>query len=267
MGFYREGTLPSKMKIATFNANSIRVRLEIVLEWLAEHDPDVLALQETKCEDAVFPVAPFEEAGYHVVLHGQKTYNGVALISKIPPTEVRYGLGDPTWPDDKRILAATYDGVRVLNTYVPNGTKVGSEKFQYKLDWLDRMRDEIAGEMRGRDFIWLGDINVAPTSDDVFDSSRMLGGVCHHPEEMARLAKIIELGLTDCFRKFTKGPGHYSYWEFFVRSAFEKNLGWRIDHIYASPSLAERCQRCEIDKKPRSLERPSDHTFVFAEFA
>lgn len=255
------------MRVATFNANSIRLRLDPILEWMAEYEPDVLAIQETKVEDASFPRDAIEESGYHVVFDGQKTHYGVALISKLPPENVRMGMQDPTWPDDKRIIAATYEGVRVINTYVPNGTKVGSDKFDYKLRWFEKFREELAHEIKAYpNLVWLGDMNVAPTPDDVFDSPRMLGGIGHHPEEMARLAQIVDLGLTDCFRKFTNGPGHFTYWEFVVPKAFERNRGWRIDHIYATPEMTKRCQACEIDREPRAAERPSDHTFVYADF-
>ncbi len=255
------------MRLATFNANSIRVRLDVILEWMAVHEADVLAVQETKVDDDNFPREAIEESGFHVVFHGQKTHYGVALISRIPPADVRMGMNDPAWPDDKRIIAATYDGVRVVNTYVPNGTKVGSDKFDYKLRWFEKFKEELAAEMRRYpNLVWLGDINVAPTAKDVFDSPKVFGGVGHHPDEMARLAGIVELGLTDCFRKFDDSDGQFTYWEFFVPRAFERNLGWRIDHIYATPAMSEKCVACVVDRGPRGEERPSDHTFVYADF-
>ena len=256
------------MKIATFNANSIRVRQEIVLEWMAATDADVLAIQETKCEDAKFPEAEIRDAGYELIFDGQQKYNGVAFLSKMAPTNVRKGFGDPAWPDDKRILAATFGNVRVINTYVPNGTKVGSEKWDYKLRWFERFREYLAMEMRANEHVlWLGDINVAPEPEDVFDHEKMLGGICHHPDEFSRLAAIKELGLTDVFRTFHPEPGHFTYWEFVIPRAFERNLGWRIDHLYATPALAALATACEIDRVPRSWERPSDHTFVYGEFS
>lgn len=255
------------MKIATFNANSIRVRLPIVLDWLAENEPDVLAIQETKVEDDKFPRDDFEELGYHVAIHGQKTYNGVALVSRHPIAGSVTGFGDPAWPADCRILRADIAGVTVVNTYVPNGTKVGSDKFDYKLRWLERFREYCDRTLDpARPVVWLGDINIAPKPEDVFDSPRVLGGVGHHPAEFAALEKIVEWGWVDLFRKFTQGPGHHTFWEFVIPKAFERDLGWRIDHIYAPPAFAERCTACVIDKAPRGLERPSDHTFVVAEF-
>ncbi|MBL8059917.1 MAG: exodeoxyribonuclease III [Chthonomonas sp.] len=256
------------MRIATFNANSIRLRLETILEWMASHNADVMAIQETKVDDDNFPRLAIEEYGYHVAFHGQKTHYGVATISKMPPLDVSYGIGDSAWPDDKRILCATYDGVRIVNTYVPNGTKVGSDKFEYKLRWLERFGTLLASEMRAHpNTIWLGDINIAPKPEDVHDSPRLLGSVGHHPSEFSVLEKIVsELGLTDCFRKFNQEAGQFTFWEMFRPQIFERNLGWRIDHIYASFPMAERCVGCEIDKGPRAGTRPSDHTVVYADF-
>lgn len=257
------------MKVATFNANSIRVRAGIVLDWLAENEPDALLIQETKCEDGQFPIDDFEEAGWNVVFDGQKSYNGVAIVSRHGITDVQKGFGDPAWPDDKRILAATVLGQRLVNTYVPNGTKVGSDKWTYKLAWFDRFRDFLGAQIkRHGEVIWGGDINVAPKPLDVFDSPRMLGGVCHHPDEFAKLASIVDLGLTEAFRHLhPTEEGAFTYWEFVVREAFERNRGWRIDHFYLTPGLVGSLQSCTIDRAPRALERPSDHTFVVMELA
>ncbi len=256
------------MKIATFNANSIRIRSEIVLEWLVTNEPDILAIQETKCEDDKFPREMFEESGYNVLFHGQKSYNGVAILSKSPATLLQAGFGDVSWPEDCRILLAEIDGIAVLNTYAPNGTKVGSDKFKYKLDWFIKLRELMDRRMDPRKpCVWIGDINVAPKPEDVFDSAKMLGHVCHHPDEFKALAHALEWGWTDCFRKFTPEAGHFTYWEFVIPNAFERNRGWRIDHIYASPALEARCISCTIDRGPRQMERPSDHTVVVAEFA
>ncbi|MBS1705613.1 MAG: exodeoxyribonuclease III [Armatimonadetes bacterium] len=255
------------MKIATFNANSIRMRQQIVLDWLEFHQPDVLALQEIKCEDDVFPRAEFEAMGYRCSVHGQKSYNGVALLTKRPLVRVTTGFRDAAWPEDRRIIAAEMEGLWVINTYVPNGSKVGSDKWTYKLSWLEKFADYLRPAVeRGIQFVWLGDINIAPTPDDVFDSARHLGGVGHHPDEFERLDKIKALGLTDLFRQFNEGPGHYTYWDFFIKNALDRKLGWRIDHIYATAELASRCTACEIDYEPRRLEKPSDHTFVMATF-
>lgn len=258
------------MKIATFNCNSVRQRQDIILDWLAEVQPDVLGLQEIKCVDEQFPREAFEENGWHVETHGQKSYNGVALITRQPPTMVDRGLGlfqPAEREDDRRLIAATVDGVRVINTYVPNGTKVGTDKWAYKLAWLERFREYLAGEMaRHPSVVWMGDINIAPTSDDVYEASKKLGGVGHHPDEFSRLDAVLGLGMTDLFRHLTQGPGHYTYWDFFIPNALKRGLGWRIDTLYGTAPMVERLTACTIDTAPRALEKPSDHTFVVAEF-
>ncbi|MBS1714964.1 MAG: exodeoxyribonuclease III [Armatimonadetes bacterium] len=255
------------MKIATFNVNSVRARLPVLLRWLQEESPDCVALQETKVEDAKFPLAEFLEAGYTVSHHGQPRYNGVAFLSKRPMEDVTTGFGDPDWPEDCRIIQGTYQGVKVIGTYVPNGTAVGSEKFAYKLAWFERFGRLVRERTSPDDpVVWLGDINVAPRPEDVFDPVKLEGNVCYHPDERAALARLMEWGWTDCFRKFHPEPGQFTYWEFFLPNGFKRNLGWRIDHVYASPGLVERCTSCTVDKEPRSWERPSDHTPVIATF-
>lgn len=255
------------MKIATFNAASIRARLPLTLEWLAENEVDVLAVQETKVEDDKFPVADFEDLGYQVALHGQKSWNGVCLLSRSPMTNIRIGFEDDLMPTDARIISAEIDGIQVVNTYVPNGNTVGSEKWIYKMAWLERFARLLKERYRPDDpVIWLGDINVARHPIDVFDSAKVYGGVGHHPDEFSRLDAILDFGLADMFRKFNQEAGQFTFWDFVVPNGFKRNIGWRIDHIYAPPSLAERCEACWIDKDARTLERPSDHTFVVAEF-
>lgn len=241
--------------------------MPLILDWLAVNEPDVLAIQETKVEDDKFPGDDFEELGYHVAIHGQKSWNGVATLSRHPIQNVRMGFGDELFPNDCRILTCETNGYKILNTYVPNGTAVGTDKWDYKLRWLDRFATFLRQNFRpDENFVWLGDINIAPTPDDVYNSKRFLGGVGHHPDEFARLDKIVEFGLVDVFRKHHKGPGYYSYFDFVIPKAPERNLGWRIDHIYATAPLAERCVSCAIDKQARMEHKPSDHTFVAAEF-
>ncbi|MCX7799295.1 MAG: exodeoxyribonuclease III [Fimbriimonadales bacterium] len=253
------------MRLATYNANSIRVRLPSVLDWLKDHQPDVLGLQETKVDDPEFPAREFQVAGWHVEFHGQKARNGVAIVSRTAPDELIKGL-PLDGEDDKRLIAARFGDLWVVNTYVPNGTQVGTDKFAYKLRWFDELLRFFQERFRpDQPVVWLGDVNVAPTPDDVFDSPRHLGGVGHHPDEFAALGKVVDWGWIDLFRKFHQGPGHYTFWEFVIRGSVSKNLGWRIDHIYGTKPVAERCASCFIDKEPRLQERPSDHTYVVAD--
>lgn len=239
----------------------------MLVEWLAAEEPDVLAIQETKVEDDKFPRDDFEELGYELALHGQKSWNGVAILSRSPIKSVRTGFGDELFPNDCRIIACEVNGIFIVNTYVPNGNMVGSDKFVYKLSWMDRFRTFLDQNYRPTDpLVWLGDINVAPEPQDVYDSKRMFGSVGHHPDEFARLAKIVDFGLTDVFRMFETGPNQYTYWDFVLPRGFEKNLGWRIDHIYTTQALSSLCRSCTIDRGPRAWPRPSDHTFVVAEF-
>lgn len=255
------------MKVATFNAASVRARLPLILEWLAEHEPDVLGIQETKVEDEKFPVSDFEDLGYHVTLHGQKSWNGVALITRSLPTGIARGFEDDLFPSDARLVTADVDGVRIINTYVPNGSSVGSDKFIYKLRWLERFGQFLRERYSpNQPLLWMGDINIAPTPLDVYDSPRFLGGVGHHPEEFLRLEQITGFGLVDVFRKFHPEKGHYTFWDYVLPNGFARNLGWRIDHIYATPPLAELCTSCEVDLAPRGQLKPSDHTFVVADF-
>ncbi|RYG44343.1 exodeoxyribonuclease III [bacterium] len=253
------------VRIATYNAASVRARLPLLIEWLAEHEPDVLAIQETKVEDSKFPLADFEELGYHVQLHGQKAWNGVATLTRSPSQPLAKGFEDDLMPVDARLLAIEVDGIAIVNTYVPNGSSVGSDKFEYKLRWLDRFRRFLDERFRPTDpLIWLGDINVAPTPLDVYDSKRFYGGVGHNPEEFVRLANIVDFGLTDLYRKLHPEENGYSFFDFTLPRAVDRNLGWRIDHIYVTEPLVPLLQSIEVDMDARRAERPSDHTFVVA---
>lgn len=256
------------MLIATFNAASIRARLPILTDWLERVQPDVLAVQETKVPDDKFPFEDFEAIGYHASVHGQKSYNGVAFLSKQPPLGTASGFGDPVMPEDCRILAGQFGDFKIINTYVPNGSAVGSEKFEYKLAWLKRFRRFLNERFKPDDkVIWLGDINIAPKPEDVYDSKAVLGGVGHHPDEFAALDIILEWGLTDLFRLKDQRPDQFTFWEFFVRNAVEKNVGWRIDHIYGTASVCPLVEEVWVDREPRLMERPSDHTFVLVRLA
>lgn len=254
------------MRVATFNAASVRARLPLLVQWLQENPVDVLGIQETKVEDDKFPRAEFEELGYELALNGQKAWNGVALLSKHPMTDISKGFGDPEMPEDARIVAATINGIRMINTYVPNGNTVGSEKWEYKMKWLEKFSDYVAAQDSSLPLLWMGDINVAPQPHDVFDSAKMLGNVGHHPDEFSRLTKIVSHGLIDLFRLFNFDAGHYTFWDFVVPAALQRGIGWRIDHIYTTENLAEKCTSCIIDVEARKREKPSDHTFVIADF-
>jgi len=253
------------MKIASWNVNSLNVRLPQVLQWLAAAQPDILALQETKLADEKFPVAEIEAAGYRVAFSGQKTYNGVALLSKAPIGEVITELPDVDDPQ-RRILGATIDGVRVLNLYVVNGQEVGSDKYAYKLAWLEKVREYVAQDLkRHRHYLILGDFNIAPEDADVYDPQgwheRIL---CSTPERDA-LQRILELGFRDTFRLFPQAEKVFSWWDYRL-NAFRRNRGLRIDLILASEALAARCRSATVDTVPRGWERPSDHAPVVAEF-
>ena len=252
-------------KIATWNVNSLRVRLTQVLEWLQLHTPDVLALQETKLVDADFPEAMFQDAGYHAVFSGQKTYNGVALISK--SSSSRMVTDFPSFNDpQRRILFADFGGLSVLNLYVPNGSEVGSEKYQYKLDWLTHLQSFVDVALnQERNLVILGDFNIAPADADVHDPREWEGKVLVSAAERAHFFQLTAKGLVDCYRKFDPEGKAFSWWDYRAAS-FRRNRGLRIDHILASQELARHCRSCTIDKIPRTAEKPSDHTPVVAEF-
>jgi len=253
------------MKIATWNVNSLKVRLPHVLDWLTTSQVDILCLQETKTTDENFPADEIAAAGYHVVFSGQKTYNGVAIISKEAAGDIITdvpGLDDP----QRRILGATIGGIRILNLYVVNGQEVGSEKYVHKLYWLDKVTDHISEQLQQCErFVVLGDFNIAPDDRDVHDPQAWHERIlCSTPEREA-LQKILDLGLADTFRLFEQEEKSYSWWDYRA-AAFRRNMGLRIDLILASTALSKQCSSCRIDKEPRQLERPSDHTPVYAVF-
>lgn len=254
------------MKIATFNANSVRMRVPILVEWMEKKRPDLLAIQETKVENGSFPMDEFKSLGYEVAIHGQKARSGVAIFSKGAIENVQYDYEDDEFPPDCRLIAGDYQGIRIINTYVPNGTEVGSDKFDYKLKWMKRFRKYLNEKCDPKKpVVWLGDINVARTPDDVFESKKHFGKIGHHPDEFAALDEITSWGFSDVFRKFHEGPGHYTFWDYRVPSSVTRNLGWRIDLIYSSESLISQFKGCTIDLEPRLKEKPSDHTFVVAD--
>jgi len=251
------------MKLATWNVNSLKVRLPHLLDWLAATQADVVCLQETKTEDAKFPREAIEAAGYQVAYAGQKTYNGVAIVSRLPLRDVQAGI--PGFADEqKRVLAATVDGIRVICVYIPNGQSLDSDKYLYKLRWLNALnawlKDELA---RYPSLALLGDYNIAPEDRDVHDPAAWVGNVLVSEPEREQFQALLGLGLTDAFRLFEQPEKSFSWWDYRA-AGFRRNLGMRIDHILLSPELAARCTAVDIDKAPRKLERPSDHTPVVA---
>jgi exodeoxyribonuclease-3 len=253
------------MKIATWNVNSMNVRLPHVLEWLGNHEPDVLVLQEIKQLTENFPAEALEEIGYRSVASGQKTYNGVAVVSKTPPADPVTdfpGFEDP----QRRVLAATIDGVRVVNLYVPNGSEVGSKKYKYKLNWLAALRGFLEAELaQHENLVVLGDFNIAPADVDVYDPEKWGDAILCSPLERQALGKLFDLGLTDVFRQFEQPEGTFSWWDYRA-AGFRRNAGLRIDLILASNSLTGCCTASYVDKEPRAWDRPSDHAPVIAEF-
>ena len=254
------------LKVATYNANSIRVRMEQVLDWLRREEAGILCIQETKVQDGDFPAEPIRDAGYHVVFRGQKAYSGVAIISREEAQEVDFGLDGG---DEARLIRAVIGGVSVVNTYVPQGRSPDSEHFQYKLQWLGRLRAFFERHYSPQQpLLWMGDFNVAPEPIDVHDPQRLKNHVDFHPEARAALERVREWGFVDVFRRHHPDePGHYSYWDYRARNPVERGLGWRVDHIWATEPLARRSARAWIDVEARLVERPSDHTFLVAEFA
>lgn len=256
------------VEIATWNVNSLRVRLPQVLDWLRDNRPHVLGVQETKLVDEAFPAEEIEAAGYRAIFSGQKTYNGVALLSRLEDeaadvvTDIP-GLDDP----QRRVLGASYGSLRVINLYVPNGSEVGSEKYAYKLDWLDKLARYLEAQLQAHEqLVVLGDFNIAPQDRDVHDPAAWEGAVLVSPDERAALQRIVELGLRDTFRLFEQADNSFSWWDYRA-AGFRRNRGLRIDHILASEALAAHCTGCSIDTGPRGLERPSDHAPVTAAFA
>jgi exodeoxyribonuclease-3 len=256
------------MKLASWNVNSLRVRLPHLLEWLARQSPDAICLQETKLEDSKFPLEEIERAGYRCAWSGQKTYNGVAILSKFPTTNVATGI--PGFVDDqKRVIAATLgndgDALRVVCAYVPNGQALASEKFRYKLEWLAAFRNWLEDELRRHPRLAvLGDYNIAPSDEDVHDPRAWEGQVLCSPREREAFRSLLALGFKDSFRTLAPAQRSFTWWDYRM-NAFKRDFGLRIDHILLAPDLASRCRSCVIDTAPRRLERPSDHAPIMVE--
>jgi exodeoxyribonuclease III len=262
------------MQIATWNVNSIRTRLDIVTNWLREHPVDVLCVQETKTIDTQFPLATIEACGYHVYISGQKSYNGVAIFSKQPLTNVSIGFSGVLTPElvgdldeQKRIITGNLDGVQIVNLYVPNGNLLGSDKYAYKLRWLELLGKYLKTSLEsGQQSICVcGDFNIALEDLDIHSKTVSLDRVMATPAERELLRQsVLALGFRDSFRKFTAAGGHFSWWDY-RQQGFERNRGWRIDHLYLTPDLFDRATSCTIDIEPRKLVQPSDHAPVIVE--
>ncbi|HMQ04942.1 MAG TPA: exodeoxyribonuclease III [Pyrinomonadaceae bacterium] len=254
------------MKIATWNVNSINVRLPQMLDWIGRADPDVICLQETKCVDENFPFAALNEAGYETAFFGQKSYNGVAIVSKHDISDVVKGFPDDDEESPKRLIAGTVNGVRIVNTYIPNGTELGTDKFTFKLDWLMRLRRFFDAQYERQENVLLcGDFNVAMEDLDVWSVPHWEGKLHFTKTERAAMYNVKQWGFVDTFRKINGGKQEFSWWNY-REGAWQRNRGLRIDYIWTSPALAEKCTDCIIDRSTRDLEKPSDHAPVIAAF-
>ena len=255
------------MKLATWNVNSIRARLERVVAWIEQNRPDVLCLQETKVADDGFPAEDLKRLGYDIAFHGQRTYNGVAILSRTPLADVTRGFGDGDEDAQARLIACTTAGVRVMSVYVPNGESVGSDKFQFKLRWMDRLRQYVTtAGAAGTSAVLCGDFNVAPAPLDVYDPIAWDGHVLFSHDEREALRRIVETGLVDLVRTMHPAEPMYSWWDYRML-AFPKGRGLRIDHMLVTPPLAARATACGVDRESRKGKQPSDHAAVWAEFS
>lgn len=253
--------------LATFNVNGIRARLPVLLDWLARRGPDVVCVQETKVQDKDFPLAPLEEAGYRVSFWGQKSFNGVAILSKSQPDEVRIGFDDGQPEEQARMITVLVDGVWVVNTYIPQGQEVGAPAFEYKLEFFSRLKNWIETNFKpSQPLLWVGDMNVAPEDVDVYDPKRMAGKVSCHPDERKALEAMAAWGLSDCFRQHHPDEKQFTFWDYRLPKSFQRDLGWRLDLVMASQPLAGVCTASEVDSEPRGWLKPSDHTPVLATF-
>jgi exodeoxyribonuclease-3 len=254
------------VKVATWNVNSLRARHDLVVDWTRRERPDVLLLQETKVKDSEFPTESFQRLGYEVAFAGQKTYNGVAIVAASPLSGVRVGLADATEEDEKRLIAANVAGTWVYSCYVPNGRSLESEQFQEKLLWLERLKRTLELRHDPSEAVLLGgDFNIATDERDVFDPAAFEGKTHFHPEEHARLGSLRDWGLSDALRLRDEAAGRYTWWDYRA-GAFRRNLGLRIDYLFVTKPLVDRCEGVHIDKAERKKPKPSDHAPVIATF-
>jgi exodeoxyribonuclease-3 len=256
------------MKISTFNVNSLRKRVAIVLDWLEREKPDVLCLQETKVQDSEFPLLALASSGYEITYRGMKSYNGVAVLSRKKPEAVFYGFDDGGDPEDARLLRVVIDGLQIVNTYVPQGFEISSPKFVYKLEWYGRLRRYFERHLcPSAPALWCGDMNVAPRAMDVHSPEKHLKHVCYHEDTRKVYENVLSWGWEDVFIRLYPERQQYTFWDYRAPSSLDANKGWRIDHILTTAPLAEKCLRVEVDVEPRRAKDPSDHTFLWAEFS
>ena len=254
------------MKLATWNVNSIRARELLVIDWLRRNEPDVLCLQETKVVDDDFPTDELQRLGYSVAMAGQRTYNGVAIVSRRPLHEVSVGLWDDAPDADKRLIAATVDGIRIVSVYVPNGKAVDSPAFEYKLSWLARLRQTLdKGLAPDAEVAVCGDFNVALDERDVYDPDAFRGKLHFHPDEHAAIQRLLRFGLVDAYRLHHSEGGQYSWWDY-RGGGFRRDQGLRLDYAFISQELAARCTGVTMDREERRRDRPSDHIPVVVDF-
>ena len=256
------------MLVATFNANSVRARLETIVAWLDTRQPDILCIQETKVTDAEFPVEAFTGAGYTVIYRGEKSYNGVAIASRVPPEAHQFGFDDGGPADETRLVCARFGPLTVVNTYVPQGRDIDHPMYRYKLDWLQRLRGWFDRHFTPADrLLWTGDMNVAVEAIDIHNAERQTQHVCYHEDVRRVFAETIAWGFEDVFRRHHPDePGHFTFFDYRTPNAAKRGMGWRIDHMLATPPLAQSSTGSAIDLEPRFGTRPSDHTFLTAEF-
>jgi len=254
------------MKIASWNINSVRRRLALVVNWLAANQPDVLCLQETKVQDSDFPAAAFRDAGYFAAFRGMKGYNGVATLTRREPESVLHGLTEGPDNEDVRILKTVVDGIPIVNTYVPQGHRIGTDNYVFKLEWFHRVRRYFGERLdANQPAIWLGDLSVAPEPIDVYHADRRVNDPDFHIDAREAYRHAAGWGSTDVFRQLHPDRVQYTYWDYF-RNAFEHNWGWRIDHIMATAPMAARCRASDVDVETRRAPGASDHAVVWAEF-
>lgn len=255
------------MRIATYNINSIRSRMDAFLAWLAANKPDVVCLQETKVQDSEFPAQPIIDAGYHVSFRGMKAYNGVAIVSRTKPDTVTAGLDDGGPADEPRMIRAAFGDLTIVNTYVPQGREIDHEMFKYKIEWLKRLRAYFDRHFAATEkLLWLGDLNVAIEPIDVYNPEARAKHVCYHADARSALAHCKAWGFDDVFRKFHPEGGNYTFFDYRTIDSLGKGQGWRIDYIMASPKMARAATDCRIDLEPRRQPKASDHTYMVAEF-